>query len=37
MPARVAGMRIHTPAVLTAARWASTDWYQSNGASVAPK
>ena len=37
MPARVAGMRIHTLAVLTEASCASTDWYQSNGASVAPK
>ena len=37
MPAAVAGSRIHTPAVLIAARCASTDWYQSNGASVAPK
>ena len=37
MPARVAGRRIHTPAVLIDARCASTDWYQSNGASVAPK
>ena len=35
--ARVAGMRIHTLAVLIAARCASTDWYQSNGASEAPK
>ena len=37
MAARVAGSRIQIPAVLIAARWASTDWYQSNGASVAPK
>ncbi len=37
MPASVAGSRIHTPAVLTLARWASTDGYQSNGASDAPK
>ncbi len=37
MAARVAGTRIQTPAVLIAAKWASTDWYQSNGASVAPK
>ena len=37
IPATVAGNRIHTPAVLTVARCASTDWYQSNGASVAPK
>lgn len=37
MPASSAGSRIHTPAVLMAARWASTDWYQSKGASVAPK
>ena len=35
--AAVAGSRIHTPAVLTEANCASTDWYQSNGASVAPK
>ena len=35
--AAVAGSRIHTPAVLIAARCASTDWYQSNGASVVPK
>ena len=33
----VAGSRIHMPAVLIAARCASTDWYQSNGASVVPK
>jgi hypothetical protein len=37
MAAAVAGSRIQTPAVLTAASCASTDWYQSNGASVAPK
>ena len=37
MPARVAGSRIHTPAVLTEARWPSRLWYQSNGASVVPK
>ncbi|CNK00249.1 Uncharacterised protein [Mycobacterium tuberculosis] len=37
IPARVAGNRIHTPAVLTAAILASTDRYQSNGASVVPK
>ena len=37
MPASVAGSRIHTPAVLTDASWASTDWYQSKGASLAPK
>ena len=37
MAAAVAGSRIHTPAVLIDARWASTLWYQSNGASVAPK
>ncbi|CNV87291.1 Uncharacterised protein [Mycobacterium tuberculosis] len=37
IPARVAGRRIQTPAVLTAASWASTDVYQSNGASVVPK
>ena len=37
MAAAVAGSRIHTPAVLIAAICASTDWYQSNGASVAPK
>ena len=36
-PAAVAGMRIHTLAGLTAASPASTDWYQSNGASLAPK
>ena len=35
--AAVAGSRIQTPAVLTEANWASTDWYQSKGASVAPK
>ena len=35
--AKVAGSRIHTPAVLIDAICASTDWYQSNGASVAPK
>ena len=35
--AAVAGSRIHTPAVLTEAICASTLWYQSNGASVAPK
>jgi hypothetical protein len=35
--AAVAGTRIHTPAVLTEANQPSTDWYQSNGASVAPK
>jgi len=35
--AAVAGSRIHTPAVLIEAMWASTDWYQSKGASVAPK
>ncbi len=34
--AAVAGKRIHTPAVLIDAMWASTDWYQSKGASVAP-
>jgi hypothetical protein len=37
MPARVAGSRIHTPAVLIDAICASTEVYQSNGASVAPK
>ena len=37
MPAAVAGSRIHTPAVLTEASWASTDWYQSKGASLVPK
>ena len=37
MPARVAGRRSHTPAVLIDARWANTEGYQSNGASVAPK
>ena len=37
MAAMVAGSRIHTPAVLIDARCASTDWYQSNGASLAPK
>ncbi len=37
IPASVAGSRIHTPAVLTDASWASTDWYQSKGASVVPK
>ena len=37
VPASRAGNRIHTPAVLMAARCASIDWYQSNGASVAPK
>ena len=37
MPASSAGSRIHTPAVLTVARCASTDWYQSNGASEVPK
>ena len=31
------GRRIHTLAVLIDARCASTDWYQSNGASLAPK
>ena len=31
--AAVAGSRIQTPAVLIDARWASTLWYQSNGAS----
>jgi hypothetical protein len=35
--ARVAGSRIQTPAVLTDANCASTDWYQSKGASAAPK
>ena len=35
--AAVAGSRIQTPAVLIDARWASTLWYQSNGASLAPK
>ncbi len=35
--AAVAGSRIHTPAVLIDASCASTDWYQSNGASLAPK
>ncbi len=35
--AAVAGSRIHTPAVLIDAIWASTLWYQSNGASLAPK
>src|SRR5215213_5218682 len=35
--AAVAGSRIQTPAVLIAAICAGTDWYQSNGASVAPK
>ena len=35
--AAVAGRRIHTPAVLIDAIWVSTLWYQSNGASVAPK
>ena len=35
--AAVAGSRIHTPAVLIDASWPSTLWYQSNGASVAPK
>jgi hypothetical protein len=35
--AAVAGSRIQTPAVLIEARWASTLWYQSNGASLAPK
>ena len=35
--AAVAGRRIHTPAVLTEAICASTLWYQSNGASLAPK
>ena len=35
--ASVAGSRIHTPAVLTDASWASTDWYQSKGASLVPK
>ncbi len=35
--ARVAGSRIQTPAVLIDASWASTLWYQSNGASEAPK
>ena len=37
IPASVAGSRIHTPAVLTDAILASTDIYQSNGASVVPK
>ena len=37
IPASVAGSRIHTPAVLTEANLDSTDRYQSNGASVAPK
>ena len=37
IPASSAGSRIHTPAVLMVARWLSTDWYQSNGASEAPK
>jgi hypothetical protein len=37
IPASVAGRRIHTPAVLTDASWASTAWYQSKGASVVPK
>ena len=36
MAASSAGSRIHTPAVLTVVSCASTDWYQSNGASVAP-
>ncbi len=35
--AAVAGSRIHTPAVLIDAICASTLWYQSNGASAAPK
>ena len=35
--AAVAGSRIQTPAVLIDASWASTLWYQSNGASGAPK
>ena len=37
IPASVAGIRIHTPAVLTAANLDNTPKYQSNGASVAPK
>ncbi len=37
IPAAVAGRRIQTPAVLIEARCASTLWYQSNGASDAPK
>ena len=37
MPASAAGSRIHTPAVLTDASCPRTPWYQSNGASVAPK
>ena len=37
IPARVAGIRIHTPAVLTDANLDSTLRYQSNGASVVPK
>ena len=37
MAAAVAGSRIHTPAVLIDAMCASTLWYQSNGASAAPK
>ena len=35
--AAVAGSRIHTPDVLIDAICASTLWYQSNGASLAPK
>jgi hypothetical protein len=37
MAAMRAGSRIQTPAVLTEANCASTDWYQSKGASLAPK
>ena len=37
IPASVAGIRIHTPAVLTDANLDSTPRYQSNGASVVPK
>ena len=37
IPAANAGSRIQMPAALTDARWASTVWYQSNGASVVPK
>ena len=37
IPARVAGSRIHTPAVLTDASLDSSPRYQSNGASVVPK
>ena len=37
MAAAVAGNRIQTPAVLTDANCASTDWYQSKGASEVPK